>query len=216
MNAAGSTRRRALLGLAALLACPSLARGHAFPRIDVRSATGVRLTESALHERATVLEWASPHCPISRSRYDLGIIPALQAGWRSFGRWWTVFPAAPGQEGFLCGAEAERWIAARGGRPHQLVVDAAGALGRAFAAPSTPFAVVTVPDRGVVYRGAIDSAPSYRLHEVRASTTRAYLEECLAAVRSGRDPPLAETTPFGCAIVHARAGSGSSRECGPA
>lgn len=98
--------------------------------------------------------------------------------------------------------------------PH-LGFPAANSLGRAFGAPSTPFAVVTVPGRGVVYRGAIDSAASYRLQDVRASTTRAYLEECLAAVRSGRDPPLAETTPFGCAIV-ARTGSGSPRECGSA
>ncbi|MGC3968034.1 MAG: redoxin domain-containing protein [Pirellulales bacterium] len=64
-----------------------------------------------------------------------------------------------------------------------------------------PTIVVVQPDGTIVYRGRIDDrwSPEGRRRDVPRTRD---LEDALAAVLTGKTPPTAETSPFGCPLVY--------------
>jgi redoxin len=81
------------------------------------------------------------------------------------------------------------------GLPYPYLQDEGGHLARTLGAVCTPHAFLFDADRVLRYRGRIDDA---RL--ARNVTTRD-LESAIESLTTGDAPAVAETDPFGCAIV---------------
>ncbi len=73
--------------------------------------------------------------------------------------------------------------------------DVDGALARALGAICTPHAFLLDADRVLRYRGRIDGA------RLAQNVTVHDLEDAIEDVLAGKKPAIAETDPFGCAVV---------------
>lgn len=93
----------------------------------------------------------------------------------------------------LVHAQVERGI------PYPILRDADQSLAHAFGALCTPHAFVFDAQMRLRYRGRIDNS------FVAGNVTRHYLREAIEAVLEGREPPIRETMPLGCAIDWVRA-----------
>lgn len=216
------TRRHAL-GLLAALLVPGAALGASdgeptrrrakVPGFSIEDAAGRSWTPADLRRAPTVLEWTSPACAISVSRYALGTIPELQRAYASRGvQWLTVFSSPPGADGHLCVADAARWLESHRARPTAVLLDEDGALARAFQVVSTPTVVLVATSGEIAFRGALDDARSVRQEDVAAA--RSHVREALEPLLRGAWPESDYAAPVGCAIPSAVATAGT-RVCAP-
>lgn len=88
----------------------------------------------------------------------------------------------------LIQAQTERGI------EYPILRDADQRLAQAFGASCTPHAFVFDAQRRLRYRGRIDNS------FVPEKVTQHYLRDAIEAVLEGREPPIRETVPLGCAI----------------
>jgi peroxiredoxin len=86
--------------------------------------------------------------------------------------------------------------AAQARRLPAVLLDADHAAADLYEALTTPHAFVIDRSGCLRYRGAVDDV-TFR----QRAPERFFLEEAVEALLEGRDPPLAETPAYGCAIV---------------
>lgn len=207
------SKRAMMIGAGAMLAAAltagaliatahaAVAVGGAAPAFSVKDADGKARSLSEFAGKTVVLEWTNPKCPYVRKHYGGGAMQALQKEATADGVvWLTVDSSGPGTPGYVDGAGAKRWIAKEGAAPTAFLVDADGAMGRAFGAKATPHMFVLVGGK-VVYEGAIDDRPSTRPKSLDGA--RNYVREALSAVKSGQPPAIPATTAYGCTVEYA-------------
>lgn len=142
---------------------------------------------------ATVLLFTRTDCPIS-NRYA----PEVRRLHDRFApqgvRFWLVYPDPKAT------ADGIREHLADYAYPMGALLDPQHALVRATGARVTPEAAVFVRGRGLVYHGRIDDRfPGFG--QARAEASSRDLEQALAAVLDGRDPPVAVTEAVGCYLA---------------
>ncbi len=211
------TRRALLLGGAAVAVAgvlggavllnsgPALAAvetGAAAPAFSVVDANGATRTLAEFSGRTVVLEWTNHGCPYVRKHYDAGNMQRLQQEAAESGVvWLQVISSARGEQGYLDGAGALARVQTDSAHPAATLLDASGAMGRAFGARNTPHMFVINGEGRVVYQGAIDNRPSARASSLEGATN--YVSAALEDVAAGRAVRTAETTPYGCSVKYA-------------
>jgi Redoxin len=211
------TRRALLLGGAAvglagvlggavvLNSGPALAAvetGAAAPAFSVQDANGATRTLAEFSGRTVVLEWTNHGCPYVRKHYDAGNMQRLQQEAAANGVvWLQVISSARGEQGYLDGAGALARVQTDSAYPAATLLDASGAMGRAYGARNTPHMFVINGEGRVVYQGAIDDRPSARASSLEGATN--YVSAALDDVAAGRAVRTAETTPYGCSVKYA-------------
>jgi peroxiredoxin len=134
-----------------------------------------------------IVNFWSAECPhVERTDHSL---MACLVQW---GREVELLPIAANQHESLQVLEE----AARSRRLPRVLHDANHVVADLYEAVTTPHVFVIDREGILRYRGAVDDV-TFR----RRTATRFYLEEAVEALLAGRLPELAETPPYGCAIV---------------
>lgn len=150
--------------------------------------------------KIVVLEWTNHDCPFVVNHYRSGNMQALQKEAAADGVvWLSVISSAPGEQGNVSAAEAERLTRERGAQPAAVILDPAGTIGKTYAAKTTPHMYIIAADGKLAYAGAIDDR-SAMSGDPKAA--RNYVREALAAVEAGKPVATPATQPYGCSVKY--------------
>ena len=81
-----------------------------------------------------------------------------------------------------------------------MLLDPAGAFGKAYGAKTTPHMYVIKADGQLAYAGAIDDKPTSNPADIKGA--RSYMKEALSAVAEGRPVAVASTRAYGCSVKY--------------
>ncbi len=209
------TRRDTLVlgGLAALAAPLGLIRpALAAPKVGA-PAPGFATVDSNGKEHAladfggktVILEWTNHDCPFVRKHYGTGNMQALQRQATGDGIvWLSIISSAPGTQGYVEGAEANRLTDERKAAPSAVLLDPKGVVGRSYDARTTPHMYIIDPGGTLVYMGGIDDRPTANWDDVKGANN--YVRAALADLAQGRPVATPVSRPYGCSVKY---GSGS-------
>lgn len=175
--------------------------GAPAPDFTGTDSTGASHRLSDYRGRTVVLEWTNHLCPYTAKHYQTGNMQRLQA--EASGRgivWLTVISSAPGKQGYVTAAEADRLTESRGAAPAAVLLDPEGEIGRLYRASTTPDMYVVDAGGALVYMGAIDDDASARASSVEGA--RNYVLAALDALAAGRAVDPAVTNPYGCTVKY--------------
>lgn len=190
----------AIVALAApVVAAPQVgAPAPAFRAVD---SNGKTRSLSEFKGKTVVLEWTNAECPFVKKHYA-GNMQSLQKSATKDGVvWLSVNSGAPGKQGHVDGAGANAVIKAKGAAPTAYLLDPDGAIGRAYAAKTTPHMYVIDPTGKLVYMGGIDDTPTPNPADVK--TAKNYVTAALADVKAKRPVAVSSSKPYGCAVKYA-------------
>ena len=188
---------------AALAAGPDL--GKAAPDFAAADTYGKPVRLADFKGKLVVLEWSNHQCPYVRKHYGAGNMQKTQGVARELGVVWiTIISSGPGEQGHVAAGEANALTAERNAKPHHVLLDPAGKIGRAYAARVTPHMFIVGTDGRLLYKGAIDSIRSSRQSDIERAKN--YVTAALGEIKAGQPIAEADTIAYGCTI-HYKEGS---------
>jgi peroxiredoxin len=197
-------RFAAALCMAAAIAAPAAAKpqvGQPAPDFSAVDAAGKTWSLADLKGKTVVLEWTNDGCPYVQKHYSGGNMQALQKAAAADGVvWLTVASSAEGTQGFVTPERASELVAKQGAKPAAVLLDAKGAIGRAYGAEVTPHMYVIDGAGKLVYMGGIDSNPSSDPATIKGATN--YVQAALADLKAGKPIGNPVTRPYGCTIKY--------------
>jgi peroxiredoxin len=175
--------------------------GQPAPDFAAVDSKGESIRLSDYRGKTVVLEWTNADCPYTRKHYTTGNMQSVQALAQKSGIvWFTLVSSAPGKQGYVNGAAADALTQSRHALPTAVLLDPTGAVGRLYAAKTTPHMYVIDKQGALRYMGGIDSIAS--TDEADVARAEPYLKEAMLAVALGDAPPHAVTKPYGCSIKY--------------
>jgi len=203
--------RRMMIALAAVLVAGAAASarepdlGKMAPDFSATSTKGAPVKLSDFKGKLVVLEWSNHQCPYVRKHYGAGNMQKTQAMARELGVVWiTVISSAPGEQGHVDAAEADKLTVDRKAKPSHVLLDPRGQIGRLYAAKVTPHMFIIGTDGTLLYKGAIDSIRSSRQSDIEKAKN--YVTVALGEIKAGKPVTDTDTAAYGCTI-HYKEGS---------
>jgi hypothetical protein len=197
-----TTRLTAIFSLVLLpLYATAATVGQPAPAFTLTDSNGSAHSLADFAGKTVVLEWTNAECPFVVKHYDSGNLPSQQrAATGGDVVWLVINSGAPGKQGHVSGAEANRIQNDWGGAQTAYLIDADGKVGRAYDAKTTPHMYIIDPQGVLRYNGAIDSIPSADQADLVNAVQ--YVPKALMALASGQpvDPSL--TRPYGCSVKY--------------
>jgi peroxiredoxin len=200
--------RRLILGAAAAaaLSAPAAAKpvvGQPAPAFQAVDADGRTRSLAEFRGRTVVLEWTNNGCPYVKRNYSTGAMQSAQRQAKDRGAavWLTVASSAPGQQGYMTGAEAKAWQSQAKSAPTAILLDPDGKIGRLYGAKTTPHMFVIDGGGRIAYMGAIDDKPTN--DPTKAAGAKNYVLAALDDIRAGRKVAQPVTRPYGCSVKYA-------------
>lgn len=188
--------------LASSLVFANATPGETAPAFSVTDAAGKSHKLEDYKGQWLVLEWFNKDCPYVKKHYGSGNMQSLQEKYTDKDvKWLTVISSAKGKQGYLEPKEAEAVA-----KDHKLaasapfLLDASGAMGRAYGAKTTPHMYVINPEGKLVYVGAIDDNDSANPAVIPESQN--YVVAALDAALTGKEVPQSATRPYGCSVKY--------------
>jgi hypothetical protein len=159
-------------------------------------------TLSGYAGKYVVLEWHNNGCPFVRKHYGSRNMQQLQKRWTARGVvWLTVISSAPGQQGYVTGAEENAYLKQMDAAPTAALLDPAGTLGHLYDAKTSPHMFVIDPSGTLIYNGAIDDQPTTDPAGVAEATN--YVSQALTEAMAGKPVSLPTSRPYGCSVKYA-------------
>jgi len=169
------------------------------PNFTARTADGKTVDLKSLRGKIVVLEWTNHECPYVRMHYGANNMQATQKDATAQGIvWLQIISSPPGKQGFLEGPAAIKVNAERNAVPTNVLLDPDGKVGSLYGAQTTPHMYVIDEKGTLVYKGGIDSIPSYRADSLPKAVN--YVRETLTALVSNKPVPNPSTRAYGCTI----------------
>ena len=194
-----------IVGLAVLAAPPSARVNAPAPDFSATDSHGRTQRLSDQKGKMVVLEWTNNRCPFVGKHYGSGNMQTLQKKYTAQGVvWFTVVSSAPGTQGYVNPAEANRDTERRGAAPTAILLDPTGSLGHLYGAQATPHMYVIDPQGQLVYMGAIDDAPSADPSDI--ARAKNYVAAAIEEVRAGKRVTVPATKAYGCSVKYASDG----------
>ncbi len=191
----------ALMALS-LPACAAVEIGKTAPDFTATDTKGVDVTLSALQGKNVILEWNNPECPFVVKHYSSKNMQQLQTLAKDNGYVWiTINSSAPGRQGNMTAAEANKLLGEKGASPAHIILDPSGEIGKMYDAKTTPHMFVINSAGNVAYAGAIDSKSSADPADI--ATAENYIVAAMDAIAAGNAPEPAQTKPYGCSVKYA-------------
>lgn len=176
--------------------------GQPAPAFTATDSNGGKVSLADYKGKTVVLEWSNNECPFVRKHYESNNMQGLQKQATQDGVvWLTVLSSAPGKQGHVDGAAANKLSAERGASPTAVLMDPSGDIGRLYQAKTTPHMFVINAEGVLVYVGAIDSKASTDKADIAQSTN--YVMAALTALKDGKPVEPAVTTAYGCGVKYA-------------
>ena len=189
-----------LIAAGAALAAPSVRQPA--PDFTAVDSNGQSHSLSDYRGQTVILEWTNHDCPYVRKHYETGNMQALQKDTAKDGVvWLSVISSAPGTQGYVKGDEANRLTETRDAAPSAVLLDPEGAVGKMYAARTTPHMYIVDPEGTLVYMGGIDDKPTSRRSSVEDAKN--YVRQALAEMKAGQPISEASTRPYGCSVKYA-------------
>jgi len=180
----------------------SVTIGMPAPAFVATDSNGGTVTLSALKGKTVVLEWSNDGCPFVRKQYRSGNMQSLQKAFTAQGVvWLTVISSAPGRQGYVNGAQANRLSRERNAAPSAVLLDPQGELGHIYDAKTTPHVFVIDKNGGLVYSGGVDSIDSTDPSDISKAVP--YLKNALTETLANRSVTMPLTRPYGCSVKYA-------------
>lgn len=174
----------------------------AAPAFDAVGADGKPVKLDAYKGKTVVLEWTNHDCPYVKKHYESGNIPTLQKDAAGKGVvWLQVVSSAPGKQGHVDGATAQKLNGSRNAAPAGTVLDPDGKIGKLYGAQTTPHIFIVNAAGQLVYKGGIDSIPTANKDDLPKAEN--YVAAALASIGAGKPVAKANTKPYGCAVKYA-------------
>ncbi len=190
----------AVLAVTAAQATPARV-GEPAPAFTLTDSEGVSRSLSEFAGKTVVLEWTNHECPFVKKHYGGKNMQAQQSAATGDGVvWLTINSSAPGKQGHVDAATANRLRAEAGAADTAYLFDTHGGTGRAYAAKTTPHMYIIDPSGVLRYAGAIDSIPSADQADIGKATQ--YVSAALAELANGKPVTTAVTQPYGCSIKY--------------
>jgi peroxiredoxin len=176
------------------------ALGQPAPEFTLQDTNGKAHSLSGFKGKEAVLIWTNPDCPFVQRHAKAGTVAALAAKYADKGVAFVQIDSTSPDKG----GTAERAKAAAAGLPASLpmLLDPAGAAGRAFGAKTTPHVFIVDKAGKLVYQGAIDNDPRGALADADKVD---YVSRTLDAVLAGQPVATPSTKPYGCSVKLAEA-----------
>lgn len=188
------------IGMAPALSIAAPVVGAPAPTFTGTDSAGQSQSLADYRGKIVVLEWTNHDCPFVRNQYNSGNMQGLQKEAAKDGVvWLSVISSAPGEQGNVSPAQANRLTHDRGAQPAAVILDPNGTIGKTYGAKTTPHMFVIAADGTLAYMGAIDDRPAT---SGDPKTARNYVREALAAVEAGKPVPTAVTQPYGCSVKY--------------
>ncbi len=175
--------------------------GAPAPAFTATNADGMQRSLGEYAGKVIVLEWTNHDCPYVRKHYGSGNMQALQKQATADGVvWLTIISSAPGEQGYVSGAEAKAIAAKTGATPSDILLDPDGTVGRAYGAKTTPHMYVIDGDGRLVYMGGIDDRATTNPADIKGADN--YVAAALADVAAGRAVATPTARPYGCSVKY--------------
>lgn len=196
---------RSSLALAAFCAGGLLSAatvGQPAPAFTLTDLAGKTHSLADFKGKTVVLEWVNPECPFVVKHYEKsGNIPATQKAATDDGVvWLQINSGAPGKQGDLDDAAVKSWQEKNKVAATAYLRDRDGAVGKSYAAKTTPHIFVINAEGTLVYNGAIDSKRSTDAKDIEGAEN--YAKSALAAVKAGQPVATPTTQPYGCSVKY--------------
>lgn len=205
---AASIRTCSVMAAACLALTVSAVVAMASPKVDAPApdftgvdSKGKPVKLSDFKGKTVILEWTNDGCPYVQKHYRTGNMQALQK--RTTGNgivWISVISSAPGEQGHVNGADADKLTASRKASPSMVVLDPEGKIGRLYDAKTTPHMYIIKPDGVLAYKGAIDSKPT--THDDDIKTAKNYVDNALKQIAAGEKVSPSVTRAYGCSVKY--------------
>jgi peroxiredoxin len=190
-----------LVGAFAIVASHAAEVGKQAPAFTANNVKGEEVSLSDHKDKIVVLEWTNFECPFVKKHYSSKNMQQLQADYSEKGVVWiTVNSSAEGKQGYLEPSKLAEKISAEGSKASEVLVDADGTVGKAYAAKVTPHMMIIAKDGTLAYSGAIDSKPSTDAADIESSEK--LFANALDAVIAGKDVQNAKNKPYGCGVKY--------------
>ena len=188
----------------AALALPAAAEqttGQKATDFKLTDASGKTVQLSDFKGKTVVLEWNNPGCPFVQRHYE-GNMQKTQAAAKAGGVvWLTINSGAPGKQGYMQGAEAQKWVGEKKATPAHYLLDPKGIVGKGYAAKTTPHMYIIDGAGTLRFQGGIDDKPAARVEEM--GSARNHVLAALNEIKAGKPVSVAQTTPYGCSVKYA-------------
>jgi len=169
-----------------------------FSGVDTRGQTH---SLSDFAGKTVVLEWTNHDCPYVVKHYSAGNMQRQQKAATEEGViWLSVISSAPGKQGHVEPAEADRLTQSRNASPTAVILDPSGEIGRAYGARTTPHMYVIDGEGVLRYMGGIDDRPTTRKDDIAGATQ--YVEVALAELAAGQPVSTPVSRPYGCSVKY--------------
>lgn len=183
----------------AVLAAPVI--GEAAPAFTAVDSNGKTVSLADYKGRHVVLEWTNDGCPFVKKHYGSGNMQGLQKEFTAQNVvWLSVISSAPGQQGYVDGAAANKLSSARGAAPTAVLLDPKGELGHLYGAKTTPHLFAIDPAGKLEYAGGIDSVASADAADIVGATP--FLKIALTEALAGKPVTKPVTKPYGCSVKY--------------
>lgn len=170
----------------------------AFTGIDADGQT-VNLADFA--GKTVVLEWTNDQCPYVKKHYGAGNMQKTQQAAAADGAvWLTIISSADGKQGHVTPERAKELTVERNAAPTDVVLDAAGDIGRAYEARTTPHMFVIDAKGTLVYAGGIDDKPTADAADIPGANN--FVLAALDDLKNGRPVATPESEPYGCSVKY--------------
>jgi peroxiredoxin len=184
---------------AALASGPEI--GKPAPNFAAVDSNGKAHKLSDFVGKTVILEWSNHDCPYVKKHYNGGNMQSTQTAATSKGAvWLTIVSSAPGKQGAVTGAEANKLTTDRKAVPTAVLLDPAGTIGKAYEAKTTPHMYV-IDGKGILrYQGAIDDKPVASAESLNGAKN--FVLAALGDMAAGKPVATAETEPYGCSVKY--------------
>lgn len=196
----------ATLAVAAALTVPTTARaaamvGQPAPDFTLTDSNGAKRSLSDLKGKVVVLEWVNFECPFVGKHYGSGNMQKLQKAYTGKGVvWLSINSSAEGKQGYFAPDKINALMKEKGAAPTAYLIDADGAVGRAYGAKTTPHMYVIDAKGSLIYAGGIDDTPSTDQADVPKA--RNFVSAALDEALAGKPVTTASSTPYGCSVKY--------------
>jgi peroxiredoxin len=191
----------AALAMVSVSAFATAKVGEPAPLFTATDSNGKPVSLADFRGKYVVLEWTNNGCPFVQKHYRTNNMQSQQKEATAEGAiWLTIISSAPGKEGNVDGAAANRLTKDRGASPTAVLLDEKGEVGHLYGAKTTPHMFIVDPSGKLIYAGGIDSIASADDEDLPKATQ--YVRIALTEAMAGKPISHPVTANYGCSVKY--------------